>query len=66
MDDIHTPTVASGPTSRGHTNGVPKDQLSLRELMEEKDRIESELKALSAVLDSVCFHAANIEIQANH
>lgn len=52
MDDIHTPTVASGPTSGGHTNGVPKEQLSLQELIAEKDRVEAELKALGQVLDS--------------
>jgi 26S proteasome non-ATPase regulatory subunit 9 len=53
MDDIHTPTVASGPTSGGHTNGIPKEQLSLQELIAEKDRVETELKALGQVLDSV-------------
>lgn len=53
MDDIHTPTVASGPTSGGHTNGVHKEQLSLQELIAEKDRVETELKALGQVLDSV-------------
>jgi hypothetical protein len=53
MDDLHTPTVASGPTSGGYSNGVPKEQLSLQELMAEKDRLETELKALGQVLDSV-------------
>lgn len=53
MDDIHAPTVSSGPTSGGYTNGVPKEQLSLQELMAEKDRVETELKALGQVLDSV-------------
>lgn len=53
MDDIHAPTVSSGPTSGGHTNGVPKEQLSLQELITEKDRVETELKALGQVLDSV-------------
>lgn len=53
MDDIHTPTVASGPTSGGHTNGISKEQLSLQELIAEKDRVETELKALGQVLDSV-------------
>lgn len=52
-DDIHAPTVASGPTSSGYTNGVPKAQLSLQELIAEKDRVEVELKALGQVLDSV-------------
>lgn len=53
MDDIHAPTVSSGPTSGGYTNGVPKEQLSLQELIAEKDRVETELKALGQVLDSV-------------
>ena len=53
MDNIHAPTVSSGPTSSGHSNGIPKEQLSLQELMAEKDRVEAELKALGQVLDSV-------------
>jgi hypothetical protein len=53
MDDLHAPTVSSGPTSGGYSNGVPKDQLSLQELIAEKDRAEAELKALGQVLDSV-------------
>ena len=53
MDDIHAPTVSSGPTSSGYANGIPKEQLSLQELITEKDRVETELKALGQVLDSV-------------
>lgn len=53
MDDLHAPTVASGPTSAGYSNGVPANQLSLQELIAEKDRVEAELKALGQVLDSV-------------
>jgi 26S proteasome non-ATPase regulatory subunit 9 len=53
MDDIHAPTVSSGPTSGGYTNGVSKEQLSLQELIAEKGRVETELKALGQVLDSV-------------
>jgi hypothetical protein len=53
MDDIHAPTVSSGPTSSGYSNGIPKAQLSLQELISEKDRVETELKALGQVLDSV-------------
>ncbi|KAJ5391183.1 26S proteasome non-ATPase regulatory subunit 9 [Penicillium cosmopolitanum] len=47
-DNIHTPTVASGPTS----GGAPYDasKLSMPELMQEKERIEEELTALSSVL----------------
>lgn len=54
MDDIHAPTVSSGPTTGGYSNGVPKEQLSLQELIAEKERTEAELKALGQVLDSVC------------
>ncbi|KAJ4322431.1 putative 26S proteasome regulatory subunit [Neodidymelliopsis sp. IMI 364377] len=57
MDDIHAPTVSSGPTSGGFTNGVPKEQLSLQELIAERDRVETELKALGQVLDS---HGVNM------
>lgn len=50
-DNIHAPTVASGPTS----GGAPYDasKLSMPELMQEKERIEEELSALSSVLNSV-------------
>tara|TARA_R110002003_G_scaffold279_27_gene18235 strand:- start:9405 stop:9608 length:204 start_codon:yes stop_codon:yes gene_type:complete len=59
MDDLHAPTVSSGPTSGGYSNGIPKEQLSLQELIAEKDRVETELKALGQVLDSVrIFHSA--------
>ncbi|KAF1914218.1 hypothetical protein BDU57DRAFT_519085 [Ampelomyces quisqualis] len=57
MDDLHTPSVASGPTSGGSSNGVPKDQQSLQELIAERDRLETELKALGQVLDS---HGVNM------
>ncbi|CAL5874329.1 uncharacterized protein PFLUO_LOCUS8625 [Penicillium psychrofluorescens] len=55
-DDIHAPTVASGPTSGGT---APRDlsKLSMIELMTEKDRIEAELSALSSVLGS---HGVNM------
>lgn len=55
-DDIHAPTVISGPTSGGYSNGISRDELSLQELISEKERVEAELKALGQVLDSVsCF-----------
>ena len=54
MDDIHTPTVPSGPTTgQRAANGIDKDKLSLMELMSEKTRVEEELSALGSVLDSV-------------
>ena len=55
MDDIHTPTVPSGPTTgQRATNGVALDKLSLKDLISEKTRVEEELTALGSVLDSVC------------
>ncbi|MCJ1257143.1 putative 26S proteasome regulatory subunit [Lignoscripta atroalba] len=58
MDDIHTPTVPSGPTTgRSLTNGAGEDKLSLMDLIAEKERVESELSALSSVLDS---HGVNM------
>lgn len=50
--NIHAPTVASGPTSGG---APPRDlsKLGMVDLMQEKERIEEELSALSSVLGSV-------------
>ncbi|KAF7590415.1 putative 26S proteasome regulatory subunit [Aspergillus hancockii] len=50
-DNIHAPTVASGPTTTG---GPDRDftKLSMVNLMQEKERIEEELSALSSVLTS--------------
>ena len=57
MDDIHTPTVPSGPTTgQKAVNGVAKEKLSLMDLIAEKTRVEEELTALGSVLDSVCNH----------
>ena len=54
MDDIHTPSVASGPASnRGAANSIGHDNLSLMDLIAEKQRVEGELSALGSVLDSV-------------
>jgi hypothetical protein len=53
MDDLHAPTVSAGPTTGGSANGVPKEQLSLQELIAERGRVEMELRALGQVLDSV-------------
>jgi len=52
MDDIHAPTIASGPTSQPTTNGTSKKQ-TLQELSAQKENLEAELSALSSVLDSV-------------
>lgn len=51
-DDIHAPTVASGPTSQPTANGTASRQ-SLQELIATKENLEAELSALSSVLDSV-------------
>ncbi|MCJ1380611.1 putative 26S proteasome regulatory subunit [Xylographa soralifera] len=58
MDDINTPTVPSGPTST--SNGIykaPQGKVQLLDLISEKERVESELRALSSVLDS---HGVNM------
>jgi 26S proteasome regulatory subunit N4 len=62
MDDLHAPTVTSGPTSTAHSNGVPKEQLSLMELIAEKERVEAELSTLGSVLDSVGMSHINVEL----
>lgn len=62
MDDIHTPSVASGPTSGpGPDTGVETDKLSLMDLINEKTRVEEELSALGSVLDSVHFSLATLQ-----
>ncbi|KAL9601798.1 MAG: hypothetical protein Q9219_002288 [cf. Caloplaca sp. 3 TL-2023] len=57
MDDIHTPSVASGPISSHatrNTRGSKSDgEVSLLDLIADKKQIEEELKALSSVLDSL-------------
>lgn len=57
MDNIHAPTVPSGPLARPLANGNGA-QLSFAELSVKKDNMEAELKALSGVLDS---HGVNME-----
>ncbi|KAL8665594.1 MAG: hypothetical protein Q9202_002098 [Teloschistes flavicans] len=58
MDDIHTPTVQSGPTSVSASARSTGDATKpLSELITEKTRVEEELKALSGVLDS---HGVNM------
>ena len=46
-------TISHSEPARGYSNGIAKEQLTLQELMAEKDRVEAELKALGQVLDSV-------------
>lgn len=52
MNNLHAPTVPSGPTSVVQTNGTP-GRLTFPELQRKKDDVEAELKALGRVLDSV-------------
>lgn len=52
MDDLHAPTVPSGPNSQPSTNGLEKQQ-ALQELISQKENLEAELSALGSVLDSV-------------
>ncbi|KAL4875050.1 hypothetical protein BJY04DRAFT_171645 [Aspergillus karnatakaensis] len=54
-DNLHAPTVSSGPSS----GGIPRDisKLSLADLTKHKERIEEELSALSTVLSS---HGVNM------
>ncbi|KZL65079.1 26S proteasome non-ATPase regulatory subunit 9 [Colletotrichum tofieldiae] len=51
MNNIHAPTVPSGPTSNATTNGH-LSRLTFAELQKKKDDVEAELKALGAVLNS--------------
>ena len=55
MNNLHAPTVHSGPTSAPATNG--HTPTTFPELQRKKQNLEEELKALSGVLDSVrLFH----------
>ncbi|KAK8139671.1 hypothetical protein PG984_000794 [Apiospora sp. TS-2023a] len=51
MDNIHAPTIPSGPSSRPLANGNAA-HLSFAELSQKKCNLEDELKALGGVLDS--------------
>ncbi|POS78241.1 26S proteasome non-ATPase regulatory subunit 9 [Diaporthe helianthi] len=51
MNNLHAPTVPSGPTTARAANGNSA-HLSFAELQRSKDNVEAELKALSSVLDS--------------
>ena len=54
MDNIHSPTVPSGPASSTYRPASPsQEETPLLDLMNDKDRVESELRALISVLESV-------------
>lgn len=59
MEDIHAPTVVSGPTTQATTNGVAKPQ-TIQQLAAQKENLEAELSALGSVLDSVCLAHTNM------
>ncbi|KAG6005139.1 hypothetical protein E4U21_000393 [Claviceps maximensis] len=50
MENLHAPTVPSGPTNGVTTNGTT-GHLSLAELQHKKARLEQELEALSGILE---------------
>jgi 26S proteasome non-ATPase regulatory subunit 9 len=54
MENLHAPTVPSGPTSGPATDGNLTAGLSFAQLQAKKDNLEAELRALSTVLESVC------------
>lgn len=53
MQNMHAPTVASGPTSGPASGMLRTDGLTLPELEDRKRDMEAELRALGAVLHSV-------------
>jgi 26S proteasome non-ATPase regulatory subunit 9 len=54
MENLHAPTVPSGPTSGlASTNGIQTSGLTFPQLQAKKDNIEAELRALGSVLESV-------------
>jgi 26S proteasome non-ATPase regulatory subunit 9 len=57
MENLHAPTVPSGPSSRPITNGNAA-HLSFAELSQKKENMEAELKALGGVLES---HGATMD-----
>ena len=62
MGDLHAPTVPSGPTTNG-ASSIDEGRKSLFDLMNERDRIESELSALSSVLVSVSIPASTESVK---
>jgi 26S proteasome non-ATPase regulatory subunit 9 len=53
MENLHAPTVPSGPTSAPSTNGTQINGLTFSQLQAKKDNIEAEIRALNSVLTSV-------------
>ncbi|GAM87415.1 hypothetical protein ANO11243_054390 [Dothideomycetidae sp. 11243] len=57
MDDLHAPTVPSGPSSN-HATSIDTSLTTLFGLMSQRDRVQAELSALSSVLTS---HGVDME-----
>jgi 26S proteasome non-ATPase regulatory subunit 9 len=53
MQNLHAPTVPSGPTSGPAGSTLQTAGLSFQQLQSKKDNLEAEIRALSSVLDSV-------------
>ncbi|CZS98331.1 related to NAS2-ubiquitin-dependent protein catabolism [Rhynchosporium agropyri] len=51
-ENLHAPTIPSGPTSGHATNGTHTSNLTLAQLQAKKDNLEAEIRALGGVLDS--------------
>ena len=63
MENLHAPTVHSGPTSGlAGTNGIQTSGLSLTQLQAKKDNIEAEIRALGSVLESVGYTLIYLEV----
>ena len=52
MNNLHAPTIPSGPTS-GPAQDGQSIQRTMAELQQKKANMEAELRALGGVLDSV-------------
>ncbi|KAH9221677.1 26S proteasome non-ATPase-like protein regulatory subunit 9 [Leptodontidium sp. 2 PMI_412] len=52
MENLHAPTIPSGPTSGPARNGTHTSGLTLAQLQAKKDNLEAEIRALGGVLDS--------------
>ena len=61
MDDLHAPTIASGPTSSRSADSAT-EKLTLQQLITRKENLEAELSALGSVLDSV-LHLPSYRLQ---
>lgn len=59
MENLHAPTVQSGPTSGpAGTNGLQTNGLTFAQLDAKKKNIEAEMSALGGVLQSVCYSSS--------